>query len=103
MVSLLMCGVLPSNYNEQGIWVDEESQGQYSQFFKDKRVDSGRKKWQDLLGFATYKWFWDIYTNMISLTTLCDEEIVMMDDLFEIATLIHFGHIIVTESSTNAT
>ena len=52
MVSLLMCDVLPSNYGEQGIWVDDESQGQYYQFFKDKNVDSGRRKWLDLLGIT---------------------------------------------------
>ena len=89
MVSLLMCDVLPSNYGEQGIWVGDESQGQYYQFFKDKNVDSGRKKWLDLLGITTYKWFWQVYTNTVSLSTLNDEEIVMMNDLFEIVTFIH--------------
>ena len=54
-----------------------------------KNVDSGRKKWLNLIGFTTYKWFWDVYTNMVSLTTLTDEEIVMMDDLFDIVTFIH--------------
>ena len=44
MISLLMCDVLPLNYREQGIWVDDISQGQYYQFFKDKLVDSGCKK-----------------------------------------------------------
>ena len=29
MVSLLMCDVLPYNYSEQGIWVNDKSQGQY--------------------------------------------------------------------------
>ena len=38
MISLLMCDVLPSNYSEQGIWVDDESQGQYYQFFKDEML-----------------------------------------------------------------
>ena len=36
MVSLIMCDVLPCNYSEQGIWVDDESQGQYYNFLKDK-------------------------------------------------------------------
>ena len=49
MVSLIMCDVLPSNYREQGIWVDDTSQGQYYLFFKDENVDSGRKKWLNLL------------------------------------------------------
>ena len=40
MVSLLMCDVLPSNYSEQGIWVDDESQGKFYTFFKDKNVDT---------------------------------------------------------------
>ena len=39
-----MCDALPSNYSEQGIWVDDTSQDQYYNF-KDKDVDSGRKKW----------------------------------------------------------
>ena len=89
MVSLLMCDVLPSNYSEQGIWVNDESQGQYYQFFKDKNVDTGRKKWLDLIGYTTYKWFWNVYSNLISLSTLNDEEIVMLDDLFEIVTFVH--------------
>ena len=49
MVSLLMCDVLPSNYSEQSIWVNDESQGKFYTFFKDKNVDTGRKKWYDLL------------------------------------------------------
>ena len=58
-------------------------------FFKDKNVDSGRKKWLDLIGSSMYKWFWNVHSNMVSLTTLSDEEIVMIDDLFEIVTFVH--------------
>ena len=36
MISLLMCDVLPCNYTEQGIWLNNESQGQYYGFFKVK-------------------------------------------------------------------
>ena len=36
MVSLLMCDVLPYNYSEQGIWVNDKSQGQYYNFFRNK-------------------------------------------------------------------
>ena len=58
MISLLICDVLPCNYySEQGIWVGDKSQGTYYNFFKDKNVDSGRKKWFDLLEYTTYKWF----------------------------------------------
>ena len=53
IVFLLMCDVLPSNYSEQGIWVDDESQGKFYTFFKDKNVDTGRKKWYDLLTPST--------------------------------------------------
>ena len=42
---------------------------------KIKNVDSGCKKWFDLLQYTTYKWFWDVYTSNINLTTLNDEEI----------------------------
>ena len=38
---------------------------------------------------TTYKWFWDVYTNAINLSTQNDEEIVMMDDIFRIMTFIH--------------
>ena len=53
MVSLLMCDVLPCNYSEQGIWLNDMSQGQYYNYFRDKNVDSGRKKWLDLLSIST--------------------------------------------------
>ena len=32
-VSLLMCDVLPKNYKEQCIWVNDPSQGRYYKFF----------------------------------------------------------------------
>ena len=38
MVSLLMCDVLPYNYSEQGIWVNDKSQGQYYNFFRNKML-----------------------------------------------------------------
>ena len=44
------------------------------------------KKWFNLLGFTMYMWFWNLYTNSVSLTTLNDKEIVMIDDLFRIVT-----------------
>ena len=50
MVSLLiMCDVLPYNYSEQGIWVNDKSQGQYYNFFRNKDFDSACKRWLDLL------------------------------------------------------
>ena len=51
-ISLLICDVLPCNYSEQGIWVGDKSQGTYYHFFQDKNVDSGRKKWFDLLEYT---------------------------------------------------
>ena len=89
MISLLICDVLPCNYSEQGIWVEDRSQGTYYNFFQDKNVDSDLKKWFDLLEYTRYKWFWDVCTNNIYLTTLNDEDIVMFDDIFEIVTFIH--------------
>ena len=65
MVSLLMCDVLPYNYSEQGIWVNDKSQGQYYNFFLNKDVDSGRKRWLDLLTKTTYDWLWKVYSNFI--------------------------------------
>ena len=44
-----MCDVLPYNYSEQDIWVNDKSQGQYYNFFRNKDVDSGCKRWLDLL------------------------------------------------------
>ena len=44
MVSLLMCDVLPYKYSEQGIWVNDKSQGQHYNYFRNKDVDSGRKR-----------------------------------------------------------
>ena len=89
IISLLMCDVLPSNYSEQGIWVNDISQDQYYNYFKDKNVDSGRKKWLDLVSVSTYEWFWKVYTNSISLATLNDKDIVMLDDIFRIVTFLH--------------
>ena len=89
MVSLIMCDVLPCNYSEQGIWVDDESQGRYYNFFKDKDVEKGRKKWYDLITPATYNWFWDIYTNYVGLSTLSDEQIVLLNDIFDIIKFIN--------------
>ena len=43
IISLLMCDVVPCNYTEQGIWLNDESQGQYYVVFKDKIIDIGRK------------------------------------------------------------
>ena len=67
-----------SNYSEQGIWVNDESQGKFYTFFKDKNTDTGQKKWYDLLTPSTYNWFWNVYTNYIGLTTLSDEQIVIL-------------------------
>ena len=89
MVSLLMCDVLPCNYTEQGIWLNDESQGQYYQFFKDKIVDTGRKKWLDLLSMSTYEWFWKVYAGSISITSLQDIDFVTLHDIFEIVSFIH--------------
>ena len=36
MVSLIIYDVLPCTYSEQGILVDDESQGQYYNFFRTK-------------------------------------------------------------------
>ena len=33
MVSLLMCDILPYNYSEQGLWINDPSQGKYCNFF----------------------------------------------------------------------
>ena len=78
MVSLIICDVLPCNYSEQGIWVDDESQGQYYNFFKDKDIEKGCKKWYNLITPTIYNWFWDIYTNYVGLSTLSNEQVVML-------------------------
>ena len=44
MVSLLMCDILPYNYSEQGLWINDPSQEKYYNFFKDKNIETGRKK-----------------------------------------------------------
>ena len=49
-----------------------KSQGQNYNFFGNKDVDSGRKRWLDLLTKTTYDWFWKVYSNFISLATLND-------------------------------
>ena len=67
-----MCDVLPCNYSEQGIWVDDESKWQYYNFLKDKDVEKGCKKWYDLITPAIYNWFWNIYTNYVDLSTLSE-------------------------------
>ena len=84
-----MCDVLPCNYSEQGIWVDDESQGQYYNFFKDKDVEKGCKKWYDLITPTVYNWFWDVYTNYVGLPTLSDEQVVMLNDIFHIIKFIN--------------
>ena len=38
----------------------------YYVFFKDKIVDTGRKKWLDLLSKSTYEWFWKVYSGSTS-------------------------------------
>ena len=89
MISLLMCDVLPYNYTEQGILLNDESQGQYYKFFKDKIVDTRRKKWLDLLSISTYEWFWKVYAGSISITSLQDIDFVTLHDIFEIVSFIH--------------
>ena len=64
-------------------------QGQYYNFFRNEDVDSGRKRWLDLLTKTTYDWFWKVYSNFISLATLNDMDIVMLDDIFDVVTFIH--------------
>ena len=54
IISLLICGVLPCNYTELDIWLNDESQGQHFGFFKDSNIDTERKKWLDLLSTCTY-------------------------------------------------
>ena len=89
MISLLMCDVLPYNYIEQGIWLNDESQGQYYSFFKDKIVDTGRKKWLDLLSMSMYEWFWKVYAGSISIASLQDIDFVTLHDIFKIVSFIH--------------
>ena len=89
MVSLLMCDILPCNYSEQGLWVNDPSQGKYYKFFKDNNVETGQKKWYDLLGKSTYDWFWNVYSNGKPIASLSDEEVVMISDIFDIIKFIH--------------
>ena len=89
MVSLFMCDVLPYNYSEQGIYVNDKSQGQYYNYFRNKNVDSGRKRRLVLLNKTTYDWFWKVYTNFISFNTLNYMDIAMLNDIFVIITFIH--------------
>ena len=55
MILLLLCDVLLCNYSKQGIWMDEENQGQSFGFFKDKSVDAGRNILLDLLSMSSYE------------------------------------------------
>ena len=57
--------------------------------FEDKNVDTGQKKWYDFLTPSTYNWFWDVYSNYIGLTTLSDEHIVKLNDIFDIIKFIN--------------
>ena len=83
-----MSDILPYNYSEQGIWVNKQSQDQYYNYFRNKNVDSGCKRWLDILTKTTYDWFRKVYSNFISLATLNDMDIVMLDDIFDIITFI---------------
>ena len=77
------------NYSEQDIWVDDESQGQYYNFFKDRDVEKCRKKWYDLITPTIYNLFWDVYANYVGLSTLSDEQNVMLNDIFDIIKFIN--------------
>ena len=59
-------------------------EGKLYKFFKDNNVDTCRKKWYDLLTLSTYNWFWDVYIYHIDLTTLSEEQIVILNDIFDI-------------------
>ena len=87
--SLLMCDVLPKNYKEQGIWVNDPSQGRYYKFFSNLDIHQARRKWLNIISYDTYLWFWNVYNGSISLTTLSDEEFVKLHDLFDIIKFIH--------------
>ena len=38
---------------------------------------------------STYNWFWDVYTNYIGLSTLSYEQIVILNDIFDIIKFIN--------------
>ena len=42
--SLLMCDILPKNYKDQGIWVNDPSQGRFYKFFSSLNVHEARRK-----------------------------------------------------------
>ena len=84
-----MCDVLSCNSTEHGIWLNDESQGQYHGFFKDKIIDSGRKKWLDLLSKSMYELFWKVYSGSTSMASQKDIDFVTLHDIFEIVSFIH--------------
>ena len=87
--SLLMCDVLPKNYKEQGIWVNDPSQGRYYKFFSGLNIHEARRKWLNIISYDCYLWFWNIYAGSKPISTLNDKEIVKLFDLFDIIKFIN--------------
>lgn len=57
-ISLLMSNVLPKTYKEQGIWVNDPSQGRHSKFFSNLDIHQAGRKWFNII---SYLWFWNVY------------------------------------------
>ena len=83
-LSLLLHDVMPKNYAKQGIFPNDVTVSSYQLFFSpEDSINIARKKWYDYLG-NDYKFFWDVYSNIIHITTLSIYDITKLNDIKEI-------------------
>ena len=88
-ISLYVHNVLPLNYNEQSIYLDDKSMSKYTIFFnKHNSLPVARKKWYDYIS-EDYSFFWDIFSQIVNCCTLSDIEIIKLQDIYEIVYFIN--------------
>ena len=79
-----MMSYVPKNYAKQGIFPNDVTVSYYQLFFSPKdSINIARKIWYDYLG-TDYKFFWDVYSNMIHMTKLSIYNITKLNDVKEI-------------------
>ena len=56
----VICDVLPKNYKEQGIWINDPRQGRFYNFFSNLNLHEAWRKWLNFAFFDCYLLFWNI-------------------------------------------
>ena len=75
---------MSKNYAKQGIFPSDVTVSCYQLFFSpEDSINIARKKWYDYLD-NDCKFFWDVYSNVIQITTLSIYDITKLNDIKEI-------------------